>query len=151
MRTLLKQKLDKCKSIENLSDVDVSRFLNGDTPETLKGKCLISCLQEAVGLVRIHYFSGKYRQKLKKIFILLNQCHFHNCQIQDGQVQPAAGFELGKMLFGDNENVVSAIKKVQDECASISDADRCEMAFKRMSCAKETVKKYGLVPPREMI
>ncbi|XP_031634723.1 general odorant-binding protein 28a-like [Contarinia nasturtii] len=121
MRILLKEKVDKCKTMEELSDVDVSRFFNGDAPETLKGKCLISCLQESVGLIK------------------------------DGQVQSAAGFELGKMLFGDNENVLSMIKNVQDECATITDPDRCEMAFKRMSCAKETVQKHGLTPPREMI
>lgn len=55
------------------------------------------------------------------------------------------------MLFGNDEKGLSVVEKVQAECATIDDPDRCELAFKRMSCAKQTAQKHGFVPPREMI
>lgn len=48
---MIKQKVSECKITENASDDDVSQFLNGDPSLSVKAKCLLSCMQEAFGLV----------------------------------------------------------------------------------------------------
>lgn len=72
-------------------------------------------------------------------------------QTKNGEVQLKGSLELGKLLFGNDDNVYVVLAKVRDECAPISDPDRCELAFKRMTCAKEIAQKGGLVVPSEMI
>lgn len=74
-----------------------------------------------------------------------------NFQTKNGEVQLKGSLELGKMLFGSDEKVNIVLKNIRDDCASITDPDRCELAFKRMTCAKETAQKGGLVVPNEMI
>lgn len=66
-------------------------------------------------------------------------------------MQKDGSIKVGKMLFGDGENLLPFLGKVRDECASLSEPDRCEMAFKRMTCAKGVAEKNGIVVPLEMI
>lgn len=66
-------------------------------------------------------------------------------------MQPEGARKLGEMLFGTNDDVLNVLEKIHAECAPISDADRCELSFKRMSCAKKVAEKHGLNAPREMI
>lgn len=66
-------------------------------------------------------------------------------------VQIKGSLELGKMLFGSDDIVTVVLAKIRDDCAPITDPDRCELAYKRMICAKETAQKGGLVVPNEMI
>lgn len=69
-----------------------------------------------------------------------------NKQIKDGIVQLGPTIEIGKLTFGNDEKTVNIIKQMHEECASIQDPDRCEVAHARFTCAKNTAKKYGLVP-----
>ncbi|XP_055303251.1 general odorant-binding protein 28a-like [Sitodiplosis mosellana] len=121
MKAHFKQQIAECKNTEDANDDDVTRFLAGDKPTTLKGKCLISCMQEAFGLTK------------------------------GGQVQREGARKLGQMLFGNNDEVLSVLEIVRAECASLTDPDRCEASYKRMSCAKTVAEKHGLKTPREMI
>lgn len=86
MKQKFMQQLNECKVTVGASDDDVSRFLAEDTSPTFKGKCIVSCLQEAFGLVWIstrknvnhlnknwkYYFpifrqrAAKYRLKVRK-------------------------------------------------------------------------------------
>lgn len=85
------------------------------------------------------------------ILTLLKINHFHSQQTKGGQVQSEGAKKLGQMLFGNNDEVLSVVEKVYAKCSTISDPDRCEVSFKRMSCARDTAQKYGLTTPREMI
>lgn len=51
IKAQLQQKINECKGVEGASDDDVARFLSGDPPSNIKGKCILSCLQEGFGLV----------------------------------------------------------------------------------------------------
>lgn len=72
-------------------------------------------------------------------------------QTKGGQIYPEGAAKLGKMLFGSTDDVLNILEKVSAVCRSVSDPDRCELAFKRLSCARDTAKKYGLIAPQEMI
>lgn len=147
MTAQIKQRLNECKTTEGASDDDVSAFLAGNIAPSSKGKCLIACMQEAFGLVWNWFKKCKTNFNYKSVKIIF----FYSNKVKGGQVQPDVGLKLGQMLFGNGDHVLSALEKVHIECAPINNPDRCELAFMRMSCARDTAKKNGLNPPREMI
>lgn len=50
------QKLNECKAKEGTSDEDFNKHITGGEVTTTAGKCLIACIQETFGMVRIHFW-----------------------------------------------------------------------------------------------
>lgn len=55
----------------------------------------------------------------------------------------SAAVELAKTALGDNDPRVASAKAVAEDCAGITDADRCEAAAKIFACSIEAGKKHG--------
>lgn len=51
--TLEKKMLAECKERENATDADVDTVLERNFPTTSTGKCLLACVHETIGVVRI--------------------------------------------------------------------------------------------------
>lgn len=66
-------------------------------------------------------------------------------QTLDGELQLDKAIELGKKAFGNDDQTVETITQIHEECATIVDPDRCEIAHKRFMCAKEGAEKHGLL------
>lgn len=49
------QKMKDCKAKEGTSDEEFNKHITGGEVTTTAGKCLIACVQEAFGMVRINY------------------------------------------------------------------------------------------------
>lgn len=45
--------LDECKGPSEATDDDVKHLLEHEVPQTRSGKCLLSCSQQKLGIVRI--------------------------------------------------------------------------------------------------
>lgn len=86
----------------------------------------------------------------KSEFFLKSKCDFDDFvvailfQVKDGVLQQNVAVELGKKAFGSDEATVEKIKHIHEDCANISNPDRCEAANLRFNCAREAAEKVGL-------
>jgi metal-dependent amidase/aminoacylase/carboxypeptidase family protein len=53
MQDMFRDMSQDCKEKEKASDADVETMIQENYPETKEGKCLVACMQEQFGVVRI--------------------------------------------------------------------------------------------------
>lgn len=64
-------------------------------------------------------------------------------QLNDRKVDVGAAVELAKTAIGENDPRVATAKAVAEDCADVTDPDRCEAATKIFMCSIEAGKKRG--------
>lgn len=47
---------------------------------------------------------------------------------------------MAKMAFDNDENRVNVVRTVAEDCKSLTDGDRCELAIKVMGCAEKSAR-----------
>lgn len=62
---LEKRLIGDCKEKENATDDDVKTVMDRTLPTTPTGKCLLACVHETVGVVRINIDELLWRDPLK--------------------------------------------------------------------------------------
>lgn len=72
-------------------------------------------------------------------------------KVKNGHVYVDGAIRLGKMLFDNNNDAITAATEVAHACESIADPDRCEMAVKVMHCSHAEVAKRKLGVEKMMI
>lgn len=105
-----------CQTKEGASDVDLQQLMQRELPSTHTAKCLHTCIMESIGL------------------------------IENGKPSVESSIELAKVASDNNAQIVKLTKEVAEECATVSDHDRCEMAFKMITCSMEATKQRGFDP-----
>lgn len=109
-----KEIIATCKAKEGSSDADEAEALVHKMPSTTGGKCIHACIGESLGYLK------------------------------DGKLSDAGLTDIINKYYDGNEKVMSTTKKMAAECADITDADRCEMAYKIMVCSRGVLDKLGL-------
>lgn len=115
-KTMEKSMLTECKAKEGGTDADIENLMAREMPATQSAKCMNACMVETVGLVK------------------------------NGKPSIEGAVELAKMAYDGDEKAMKIAKEIGTECASVADADRCELAYKMMLCAKDAVIKRGYNP-----
>lgn len=105
-----------CKGKEGATDAELEEVLAKKPPTTKGSKCLHACAHENMGMVK----EGKI-------------------MIDDVKKMIEKGFDHDKKLTG-------IMSEVVDECGSISDPDRCELADKLFHCFADGLTKRNLDP-----
>lgn len=123
------KELKECQEQEKATDEEIQAFRTHKLPPS--GKCLAACVYEKAGGVS------------QLVFVLFVTIHLrlffeHNIysrmQIKDGKIDSdtiKANFSKEK---GDNEKFNKAV----DTCQSITNSDRCELAFQFLECMKKS-------------
>lgn len=65
-------------------------------------------------------------------------------QLQDGKPSLDNSIALVQKMHPGNDKAVEITKKLHSDCDGVSDADRCENAFKIVKCLKESMAAQGL-------
>lgn len=124
----------ECAGKEGATDDDVAEAMSYKMPSTPIGKCLHACIASAVGIVSLINFSN----------LNVRRNIFQTFQIKDNHVDIEATVEMAKSAYGTDEDQSKIVREISNECASITDADRCEATFKIMKCYEQAVKSRGL-------
>lgn len=66
--------------------------------------------------------------------------------LKNGKQSPETAISLARRLSNNNPMAVKLTTDVTQECATISDPHRCEMAFKMIQCSIEATKKHAPAP-----
>lgn len=106
----------KCQKNEGANEADLQEMMQGKLPSTNAAKCMHACMMEELGVLK------------------------------DGKQSPEAAIALARRLSNNNPTVVKVTTDVTRSCASVTDLNRCEMAFKMIQCSMEASKKYAPSP-----
>lgn len=71
--------------------------------------------------------------------------------MKDAKVYVDGAIRLGKMIFDDNHDAITAATEVARACETVTDPDRCEMAMKLMHCSHTEVEKRKLGVEKMMV
>lgn len=123
---LIKSMSTSCQKQENASDQDVDDLSNGIAPNTPEGKCLAACMGKQFNLVNFY-----------NIIFLENSPLFF--QIKDGKIYTDGFMSVISMKFSDEKNQSKA-RKIAKACKEVTDAERCENAFKIWGCIDKQAK-----------
>lgn len=64
--------------------------------------------------------------------------------MKDNKASVEGAVAVTKMLFGDDAAKIQAATDIANDCASITDANRCEAASKLAKCCQESHKARGI-------
>lgn len=64
--------------------------------------------------------------------------------MKNNKLDVEASVAMAKAAFGDDPERLKIARAVATECASETDADRCEAAGKMVACTDRSVRKHGL-------
>lgn len=73
---------------------------------------------------------------------------FFFVQIVDGKVSLEGAKALGAKKYENNEKAIGIWNKIADECASVADDDKCELAAKFIDCTVKAATKLGVDPKK---
>lgn len=108
---------EDCRDKEGGSDADVAAVMNHQPPNTKSLKCMHACMHEKLGV------------------------------ISNGKPSIEATIEFTKKAFGDdNAKAMTTSKEVANECATVTDPDRCELSAKHYLCVQSGLEKRGVDP-----
>ncbi|XP_031634708.1 general odorant-binding protein 19d-like [Contarinia nasturtii] len=113
-----KKILDECKGSVGATNNDVNSILERKTPTEYKGKCLLKCAHEKIGL------------------------------IQDGKFSIDSFKAFGEKELGNDMKAVGVFNEMLDACKSITDPDLCEASAKMMDCMIKEGLKRGVDPKK---
>lgn len=90
-------------------------------------------------------------RKPEKSILILNIIRFFNIfsfrfvgsQLKDNKINAETTISVIKMLFDDDPTIVDEARVIVNECADVTDNDRCEAAYKIVKCAVSVVKEKG--------
>ncbi|XP_055304108.1 general odorant-binding protein 28a-like [Sitodiplosis mosellana] len=105
---------NECATKEGGSSADVDEIAAHKPASTKGGKCVRACIFEAVGIMK------------------------------NNQVDVESTANVAAMAFDGDAAKVSAARDLATACASVTDADRCEAAFKIMACGRDSAKGRGI-------
>lgn len=113
---IMRQTANDCMGKEGAADGDLQEVLARKLPTTKGSKCIHACIQETMGFVKDNKFNS------------------------DGAI------DIVTKVYNGDEKAVAFIKEIATECSAVTDADRCELASKLVSCVMDGVVKRGVDP-----
>lgn len=144
-----KKMLADCKEKENATDADVKTISERNFPTSSTGKCLLACVHETMGVVRIinitwiHYTHHRHLN-LFQLIKNLKINYFPLSKIKDGKPSIEGTISVARIAFAGNEKAIEMASTVMKDCAELSDTDRCELAAKIMQCGQQSAIKHGI-------
>lgn len=148
MDAMATQLANACKDKEGASDADVATFMARDPPTTQAGKCMCACVMETIGVVSVGelLISIIWIQRTCNIAIQFISNIYVYGQIKDGKASHEGAIEITKKVHAGDEKALAVTNQVAADCKEVADGDRCELAFKMITCSKESLIKQGLDP-----
>lgn len=64
--------------------------------------------------------------------------------MKNNQVDVERTVEVAKIAFDNDDNKVNMARELANDCAGITDEDRCEAAVKIFECGHAAIKKRGI-------
>ncbi|CAO1403010.1 unnamed protein product [Diamesa serratosioi] len=104
----------KCKDQEKATDADLQTMVAKKALDTKTAKCLGACMLENFGL------------------------------IVDGKMSKEGLMNYAKMMVDEDSEKLKVAEQICNDCAAISDADRCELAMKLENCIVASSKKRNV-------
>ncbi|CAO1399730.1 unnamed protein product [Diamesa hyperborea] len=101
----------KCKDQEKATEADLKTMISKKALETKTAKCLGACMLENFGL------------------------------IVDGKMSKEGLMNYAKMMVDEDTEKLKMAEEIGNDCAVITDADRCELAMKLENCMIDSSKK----------
>lgn len=132
----------ECGKSENTSTTDMVELLTRKLPSSKTGKCFLACIGQTIGSVRYIFTIDPI---FYNSFLFLKMTTFLPIQkIKDNKVDIEINVELARKAFnGDTVKIQQALQLAND-CAKVTNKDRCEAAFQIFQCAMNAGKARGL-------
>ncbi|XP_055300730.1 general odorant-binding protein 28a-like [Sitodiplosis mosellana] len=111
---MFKKMAEECAGKEGATAADLQEAAEKKLPSTPSGKCMHACVLEKIGFLKDN----------------------------KGNMEGYVG--LAKEVFGNDVANIQKATEIANECANVSDTDRCEAAFKVVKCADAAAQARGV-------
>ncbi|XP_055300742.1 general odorant-binding protein 28a-like [Sitodiplosis mosellana] len=106
---------NECAAKEGASSADVDELVVHKPASSKGGKCIRACMAENIGMIK------------------------------DNHVDIDSVANVAAMAFDGNPSKIQVAKDLANECADVTDDDRCEAAAKIMECGQNAAKTRGII------
>lgn len=132
-----------CAKQEGAPQSDLDLILSKQAPTTPQGICIGACVGEASGMVR------QFQSGLDEWYVPKNSLQFHiifvfSPKIKDNKINVEATVSVTKMAFDGDAEKMALAREFATACADVTDADRCQAAFKVFECMKKLAIDKGI-------
>lgn len=69
-------------------------------------------------------------------------------QIVDDKISSDGFKVIGAKKYEGNDKAIAIFNEMVDECSAVSEAEKCELAFKLMECLVKAAEKRGIDPKK---
>lgn len=137
---MFKKVANECAVKEGGSAADIAEALEHKMPSTQTGKCMHACFGETSGFVRLNMnLITQIDSFYFTVFYL-----FSTTQMKDNKVNVEANVEMAKKVFDNDPLKVQTATDIANECAAVTDPDRCEAAVKIFECFLKATSSRGI-------